>query len=48
MAFGVLALGFASLCGLVSLIGTSRPEREEALKQIDYNRLYRAEFPVEL
>ena len=48
MAIGLLAFGFAGLCGAVALIGTAHPEREQAPQQIDYKKIYRAEFPVEL
>ena len=48
MGIGVLALAVAGLCGAVALIGTAHPEREEAPQQIDYKKIYRAEFPVEL
>ena len=46
MGIGILAFGFAGLCGLVSLAGVAC-QNEPQKKPVDYRRLYESINPKE-
>lgn len=47
MNIGLLAFGFAGICGLVSLIGAACPN-EPPRRSADYQKIYEALSPKEI
>lgn len=48
MIIGVLALGFAGVCAVVSFIGSAIPQAQPVKPAADYRNIYRALGPKEL
>jgi hypothetical protein len=47
MNIGLLAFGFAFVCGAVALIGSSAPDKQPERSE-DYNKIYQAIRPKEI